>query len=294
MSRLIPPASALGLACVVVLSACGAGSGATGATSAGTTSPTSAAGNGQGGAGQGGAGQGRFPGVNGLVAAVDGQTLQVQGNGMQTAVIFTSATKFTAERPAKRSDVTVGSCVMVGNGSSGQSAASTPATPPTTEVAASVSITPAVAGSCTSGRAAFGGGPGGGFPGRTGGTQPTGQRTGGTGRPGGVRGGTFGQVTAVTATGFDVKSTLPNGAGAATATATPSTRVVHVTTTASTTYTRTGAATSAAAAVGTCVTATGTSDQTGALQARAINVRPAVDGTCSVGFGRQAGATTNG
>jgi hypothetical protein len=97
----------------------------------------------------------------------------------------------------------------------------------------------------------------------------------------------------VTATGFDVKSTFRNGAGA-TATATPTTRVVHVTTTASTTYTRTAAATSEAAAVGTCVTATGTSDQTGALTARTINVRPAVNGACSLGFGRPAGATTNG
>lgn len=286
MSRLIRPASALGLAGVVMLSACGAGSGATGATSASTTSPTSAAGN-----AQGGAGQGRFPGVNGLVAAVDGHTLQVQGNGIQTAVIYTSSTKFTAERPAKRSDVTVGSCVMVRSAATGQSAS---ATPSSTEVAASVSITPAVAGSCTAGRAAFGGGfggPGGGFPGRTGGTRPTGQRTG-TGRPGGFRGGAFGQVTAVTATGFDVKSASRNGGGAATAT--PTTRVVHVTTTASTTYTRTAAATSAAAAVGTCVTATGTSDQTGALTARDINVRPAVNGACSLGFGRPAGATTNG
>lgn len=293
MSRLIRPASALGFVCVLVVSACGAGSGTSGATSASTTSPTSAA-----GSSQGAPGQGRFPGVNGLVAAVDGHTLQVQGNGMQTAVNFTAATKFTAELTAKRSDVKVGSCVMVRSTATGQSAT---ATPPTSEVAASVSITPAVGGACTAGRAAFGGGVGGfgggGFAGRSGGTPPTGQRTG---RPGGLRGGggAFGQVTAVTATGFDVTSTVRNraatGTGTATGTATPTTRVVHVTTTASTTYTRTAPATSQAAAVGTCVTATGTSDQTGALTAKVINVRPAVNGACGFGFGRPGGGTTNG
>ena len=73
-----------------------------------TSAPTGAAGAG----GAGGAGQ-RQPGVNGLVAAVNGSTMQVQTRTDQTAVTWTDATTFTKVAAATLADVTVGSCVTV-------------------------------------------------------------------------------------------------------------------------------------------------------------------------------------
>ncbi|QGN57974.1 hypothetical protein [Nostocoides sp. HKS02] len=266
-------------AAALLLAACGGGSaGASGATTSAPSATT-----GQGGGRFGG---GVFPGASGLVAAVDGTTLQVQGGGTQTAVTWTASTRFTSQVPAKLSDVRVGSCVMVRSSNTG-------ATPqPPTVQAVSVAISPSVAGTCDAGAA------------RGGRARPSGSPSGqptGTGRPGGARGfggfgGAFGIVKSVSGTSFTVDATTARRS-AATATATPpAVRTVQVTTTSATTYTKTIAATAKAAAVGTCVVALGKADDTGAISATSVTVRPAVNGACAGvggrGFGGPAGNTT--
>jgi hypothetical protein len=66
---------------------------------------------------------------------------------------------------------------------------------------------------------------------------------------------------------------------------------VSVTTSTQTTYTKTVATTAKAAAVGTCVTAEGKADDTGAITATSIAVRPADNGSCSQGFARGVAPT---
>jgi hypothetical protein len=246
---------------------------------------------GQGGYGAGGQGggqgAGRFPGANGLVAAISGKTLQVQGQSGQTAVTYTGSTSFTAQVTAKVSDVVAGSCVVVmpvqDSGSSSSGSADTTQTAIT---AASVRITPAQNGTCDGG---FGGARGdrpSGAPSGMPTDLPSGAPSGApsgmpSGRPGG-RGmfGAFGKVLAAADNGFTVMSSAPGGSsGSSTST------TVNVTVTADTTYTATRTATAKALAVGKCVSANGQSDDTGAVTAQRITVSDAVDGQCTGGFG---------
>lgn len=278
----------------LLLSACGGSGNAASPTSAGSSTTQASAGL---GAPQGGT---RPPGVSGLVAAVDGRILQVQGTDTQTSVTWSSSTRFTREAAATAAAVVVGSCVIV----RGAPATGTGATDPAAPVAAmSVAVSAAVGGECTggfarggAGRGGFAGGPTGALPDTTG-PRPSDAPSGRFGPGPGVGGGrgAFGRVTAVTAAGFTVVSTVPvRAGGTATAGPTATTRTVTVTTSRATTYTVTVTATAKAAAVGTCVTAQGPSDDTGAVQATSIAVRPAVDGTCSQGFGRDQAAPTGG
>ena len=310
MSTLTRTPWAATLASVVLLVAGCGGRGDGGAAA----SPTSSSGSTTQGAlgGAGSAGRARFPGASGLVAAVNGTTLQVQGNNTQTAVSYTSRTTFTSQVAAVSADVVVGACVMV----RGEGATETPpSTPSSTRplAASSITITPAVHGECRAGSGRGGAGdlPRGGGPGAPpGGTVPsggpsgtrTGRPTDGAmgGRPGGF-GGAFGKVTAVSAGGFTVTSTVverPAGAGPASPGSSPSahTRTVIVTTSAQTTFTKTVSTTAKAAAVGTCVTAEGKADDTGAIAATSVAVRPAENGSCTQGFPRGAARTgaTNG
>ncbi|MDU0314748.1 hypothetical protein RKE38_13700 [Phycicoccus sp. M110.8] len=271
---------ATALACAtLLLAACGSAAGAGSSASATTSAarPTGGA----------GGGQGQFPGASGLVAAVQGRTLQVQGASSQTAVTWAAGTTFTRVVPTTAAAVRVGACVQVRSGQ--QPGASAPATQ---LVAASVMVSTPVKGTCSV-AAAFGGrgaGPG------QGGPRPSGTRTGVPGRGfGGAFGGVFGSVASVGAGSFVVTATVPQRGGTDTTTATPGTapRTVTVTTTAATTYTTTVPATAAAAKVGTCVTARGRADSTGAIAATAITVRPAVGGQCT-GFGRPGSGVGRG
>jgi hypothetical protein len=261
------------------LAACGGNGSQASATQQGGQEGQSTQQGGASGAGRGGAG--RFPGANGLVAAISGKTLQVQGQSGQTAVTYTASTTFSAQVAAKLADVTVGSCVQV---TAPQDAASSGAggstTAPTAITAATVRITAATDGSCT--RGGFGGG--------TPGDRPSGAPSGmPTARPSGAPGaggrgfggvGAFGQVKAVSGTGFTVTAQQPGPNGDS-----GQTREVTVTVSADTSYTTTKAATAAALAVGKCVSATGQSDDTGAVAARRISVSDAVNGQCTGGFG---------
>jgi hypothetical protein len=279
-------AGAAACSALLFVSACGGG---TSATAGALAAPTTASSGGAGGDSANGA-RG-FPGATGLLAQIDGTTLQVQGADAQTAVTYSSTTSFTNTVAAKLSSVVVGACVQArsarptsGTGGSAPTAAPSASSGPI--VAASVEISAAVNGSCST----FGGlrTPGARPPGATGG--PTSGRTRGPGAGGNGFGGNgfggfvgFGKVTAVNGSSFTIESSRPqNGSGT---TAVPTTRTVQ--TSAATTYTRTEAASAKALVVGLCVTALGKSSDTGSIAATSILLRPAENGSCSSGLGRR-------
>ena len=271
------PYAGFAVVTALALAACGpsSGSGDAGAPAgASTSAPTGTAG--------GGAGGQRPPGVNGLIAAVTGSTMQVQTRTDQTAVTWNDSTTFTTTASATLADVTVGACVTVLEpASSGSATTSGSGSGPATSVtAASVDVRPAVNGQCTG----FGATPPGGAP--TG--SPTTGAAGGRGSGEVGRRALAGQVTAVSGDTITVQETLrPRGTD--TATATPTTATVTVTTNASTTYTAQESAAASAVTVGECATALGKADDTGAVTATSISVRPATNGNCTTGFGGPGG-----
>ena len=96
-----------------------------------------------------------------------------------------------------------------------------------------------------------------------------------------------GQVTAVNGSSFTV--TLSSAASGATESQTS-----VVTTSDKTTITQEKTLNAKAVKVGLCTTATGKADSTGAVTATTVALRPAVDGTCSFGFGRPSGQRSDG
>jgi hypothetical protein len=271
--NVLPPAALLlPTAALLLVAACSSGG------TASATNNSTPAGN---GSSQAGGRPGGTPGVGGLVAAIDGSTLQVQANNAQTAVTYTAATKFTATVPATAADVKAGVCVTVRP--PGTPGASTQPSPPsgtaTTVTAGAVTVSEPVSGKCQG----AGGRPGGVRPGGTRPSTPPSSRPSGGNRRGGSGGfGAFGTVKSVTSGGFTVEQ-----AAFGSASASPTT--ITVTATGSTSYTRTAAAAASAVAVGKCVTAIGKADDTGTVQATAIAVRPAENGACAVGFGGPRG-----
>jgi hypothetical protein len=91
----------------MLVAGCGGGTSATGNAAVAPT--TSAPGNGAAGAAGGAP---AFPGATGLLAQINGQTLQVQGTRAQTAVTYSASTTFTNTVAAKLSDIVVGVCVQ--------------------------------------------------------------------------------------------------------------------------------------------------------------------------------------
>jgi hypothetical protein len=290
-------------ATMALLAACGNGSTAAASSSPATNNST---GTGSGAAGQGAA---RTPGVSGQIAAVSGKTLQVQGASSQTAVTYTTSTAVSQIVSAKQSDLAVGKCVSVTpvqTGATGATGAAPDMSAPIT--AASVSISDAVNGSCMRGAGGMGGGLGGGHRGGTGATGATGAAgnftppagaTGATGARGGFGGGGFGaNGTVASISGDTMTVTMTQrtpGATGATGAAATTTVTRTVTLNSSTTYTETQKAADSALTVGKCVSAIGSTDSTtGAVTANSITIRPAVNGSCSTGFGgrgnRGAGA----
>lgn len=248
--------------------------------------------------------QGQFPGASGKVAAVADNTAQVQGQSGQVAVTWNGSTTFTKQVSAQLADVRVGTCVMVQSDDQTTGDLTTAPAAPTAITAATVRIAEAAEdGSCAGGF----GGPGGGQRLRLNGNgqppagAPSGMPTdvpgGGTDRPQAraAFGGAFGEVTALSATGFTVTSSLPqlDGDGAASG-STPSMQETEVAVTVSgtTTYTTTGAGSADDVKVGSCLRAEGTADDTGAVTATTVAITPATNGECTGGFRRVGGATT--
>lgn len=272
---------------VITLAACGNSGTSTATANPANPTPTASAG---AGAGAGANASQQIPGVSGLVAAIAGKTLQVQGASTQTAVTYNTKTRFTATIAGSAADVKVGSCVTVTEPTSTAASSPTTSTPATKVTAGRVSVTAAVNGSCVRG---------GGFGGGFGGARPSGSPTftptprasdapgAGQGRRAGGFGGTSGKVTSVSGSSFVVAST---GFGQA-----ATTTSVTVTTSPTTTFTTTQTATSTAVATRKCVTALGTADSTGALTATSISVRPAENGACTTrARGARPNAGTNG
>lgn len=238
----------------------------------------------------------RAPGASGLLAAIDGTTLQVQDTSSQTAVTYSAATTFTQTVPATAADLAVGLCAMVRSVDPGATSPTSPTSPsatptrPTALTATSVTLSRPVNGSCTPAL----GGPGGG-PGRFQGTPPPGapDRIRPSGAPGsgrrfggGFGSGAVGMVTQVHGGTFVLASTRPAGRDS---TAAPTTTDVTVTVTSTTTWTLEKKTTAAALRTGTCVTARGRADSSGTVAATSISIRPASGGTCTGGFGPRNG-----
>lgn len=254
-------------ALALALAACG-GSSPAPAANTGGSSQAPGGGNRTGG--------GAPPGVFGSIAAMSGQTLQVQNpQSGQTAVTYDGSTKITNSVTGALSDVTNGECVTVNGTSSGQGKP---------VAATAVTITQAGANGCSFGN---------------GGQRPSGSnvpRPSGSNRPrpsgspnpsagnnpaGGPR--AFGAVTAVSATGFTVHSTFGT-----------TTSDVTVTVTSATTYTKTVTADASVLVVGACVAAQGKADDTGAVAATSIAVSKAGPNGCTGGFRGGAGGFGGG
>lgn len=267
------------------LSGCGS-SAASDAAGTGTggqqgSEATGQSGGGRGVGGQGGSGGGRG---SGKVAAVSGSTAQVQNQSEQVAVTWTAKTTFARQVVTKAAALKVGDCVVAlpaQSDAAAQDDSSDSGTADAPVTAATVRITAPVNGSCSRGTRAGGGTPPSGAPsgasGRGEGQSGSGVRGG---RPGGF--GAFGQVTAISGSGFTVESQVPDSS-AASSSGTPSTTAV--TTSAATTWSTTEKATAKAVTVGQCVTSLGQAGATGAVAAVSITVSAPVDGACTTGFG---------
>jgi len=186
--------------------------------------------------------------VKGLIASVAGNSFQVTKHDNSNATVdFTGTTKVTELEPAALTDVAAGSCVKV------RPTQEVPAGQPVT--AASVRVVPAVNGACPQGKPSA-------ESSTT--TAPSGAPS--PAKPRAIRG------SVVSASGNTVKITSTNTAGNATQTT--------VTVDDKTKYTKLSSATSDAITQGKCVKALGTNDSSGALQATAVRLYPAVDGKC--------------
>jgi hypothetical protein len=241
------------------------------------------------GAGRGGA----APTAYGMAAAIAGNSVEVQDPATgQVTVTFGSNTGFSQTKSATMAALAVGDCVTaIGQRSGSASPAasgSAGANRPSSFTAASVSIEPAVNGSCTAG--GFGGG-GGGFTRPSGSPRPSGSFSRGAGG-GGFGGGGFGGLAngKVSQLSGDTMSVLVTGRGG------QSDTTDQVTLTASTTYTQTVTVSSTALKVGECVTAIGSTGSTGSVSATRITLSTPGANGCTTGFGRrpQAGSSSTG
>lgn len=293
-------------ALAIVLAGCSSSSQQ--ATAGGSPAATSSAGTQGGGqaGGQGGRfgqnGTGAIPGTFGLIAEVDGTTLQVQSQSEQTAVSYTSKTSIEQIKAVSSKDIAAGWCAVVVS-SARQSAS--PGTLPSKITATTVSLTKATSSGC-----GFGGAPGqaGGFGGRA---RPSGAPTNfpgrrptarPTNRPGGApngRAGGFGtfasgRITKVSGSGFVIDA-VSRVRGSQSSQPSPSTKAVTVSVSGSTKITMQQTAKSSAIKQGECVRATGKADSTGAVAATGLVLSSATNGTCTPtgfgGFGGRRGGT---
>lgn len=227
--------------------------------------------------------QRRFPGADGKVAAVSGSTAQVQSQADgQVAVTWNGSTTFTQQVAGSLADVKVGTCVVALPAASATDSGSGSDSATTAVTATTVTVTAKTGGTCADGF----GGPGGpnGQPPRLEGQGPDGRLPEGASPPQGrIRFGGFGaagEVTAVTANGFTVKSVRPAGMPSEGSTPTTEETQVSVTVTGATTYTKTVPGAAADVKVGLCLRADGTADSTGAVTAKTVALSNPTGGEC--------------
>ena len=202
-----------------------------------------------------------LPGAGGKIAAVDGTTLQVQSvMGGQVAVTFDADTDFTEQVAVDASALKVGDCVMVlGEGEGTVAATSVMVTTPGDDGCMPSRPEGAPAGAPDQPP------PGMGSEGAAPGELPDGAV---------MMRGAFGEVTAVSKTGFTVETTPPGSDESSSQ---------RVTTSADTTWQATVVSTSKAVEVGRCAVAQGDRDDTGAISATSIAISDAVGGECLAG-----------
>lgn len=257
--------------------------------------------------------QTRMNGTYGLIAAISGTTLQVQGSSGQTAVSYSDSTTVTEQKAGTVADLVVGACATVRSdqptgASAGGPSSAAPASDPSAVAAASITVAPSEDGQCSAMGGATGGRGGpvggqGGMPsgeprardgatppaepsaGQGGGARPSAAPSRGSGAPGGGAPGAGaggggaggGMVTGIIESVGEgtvtVKASRPGSDEAQTTT---------VTYTDSVAVTVTVDATASALQVGRCALATGKPDDTGAVPATAIRVSDAVDGACTM------------
>jgi hypothetical protein len=281
---LITAAGALAIGAALVLSGCSSHASTSSAAATPGGEQPAAQGQGQGQGQGGGLAGGAGTGTSGKIAAISGNTLQVQSSSDQTAVKFGSSTKITQTVNVSLSAVKVGECVTANAfptaaASSSSSSSSSTSSPAASTVVTNVSISQPTAGSCTNAFGARGG---------AGGTRPSNRPSfSASNRPSSGRtfGGQFsaptsGKVTAVSgssitidALDFQTRKTSPK----------------TVTVTSATKYTETKAATSSALTVGKCVLARGSADDSGSVTATSIAVSSPVNGSCTAGFAGRGG-----
>lgn len=218
------------------------------------------------------------PGAFGTAAAVSGSTLEVQNPTTgQVTVNMSPSTTFTQTVPATAADLVTGVCVAA---NAGPGATATPGQPFT---ARTVAISQPGANGCTPQAGGLGGARAGngGAGGGGGGSGTTAPANGRNGNGNGARrfAGAFGKVASVSAPSFVVQGNSRNGAA----------RTTTVTTDASTTFTKVVGAAQSNLAVGQCIAATGPSDQTGAVTANSIAIRPPGPNGCFTGRGGPGG-----
>ncbi|MBK7820933.1 MAG: hypothetical protein IPJ61_07585 [Tessaracoccus sp.] len=219
----------------------------------------------------------RMPGVQGLIAQIDGSTMQVQGSDGQTAVAWTDDTTFTRQAAGSAEDILAGACITAfGDAAEGSDGVR----------ATRVTLTDAVDGECSAFGGVFPGGggtPPSGMPsdapqppdgqaGEAGGTPPSGAPSGGPGGAG-IGNVVSGEVVRVDGSTITVEQ-APPGADATTAT---------FTLTDDATITATVDANAEDAIVGQCVSTQGETDDVGAVTATTIRLSEAVDGQCTGG-----------
>jgi hypothetical protein len=187
--------------------------------------------------------------VSGMIASVSGDVIQVSQQTGTATVDFTPSTKITEVTPGQLTDITAGSCVVVIP--SRESADTGGAT-----TAQFVRVSPAVDGKCPEPKHPAGAPASGG---------PAGHRP--------LRG------TVASVTGNTIAVTGVDASG--------STSQTNVSVTDTTKYTKQSATDAQALAQGKCVAARGTKDDSGTLQATAINVQSADNGTCPQPAGRR-------
>jgi hypothetical protein len=260
--------AAASVAAALVLSACGGSSGANPPPSS-AASPSSSAGAGQR-APSGG------PAASGKVAAISGTTMQVQNQETgQVAVSWSASTKFRHQVAVTVADVKAGDCVAAVAPSGTDSSA-------TSFTATTLTISPAVNGSCAAGGSGGSGGSGGG---RFTGAPPSGFPSGKvpSGLPSGVQGRPIAAVAAGKVTSVS-GSTLVIAAGQFGSGSTSTTNKT-VTVDGKTKITTEAATTSTSLKVGKCVTAQGKADPAGTVAATSVRITDPTNGQCALFFG---------
>ncbi|MHB1787735.1 MAG: hypothetical protein ACYCS7_16680 [Acidimicrobiales bacterium] len=226
------------------------------------------------------------PSAFGQLAAVSGQTLEVQNpQSGQVTVNLTSATVITQTVTATASDLASGECVAATG------------TKDTSGVISAAAVTISQPGptGCTRSLRGQRGGFGGGSGGLRGGSARSGvHATGRAGQP--RRSASFavalGKVSSISGTTVQVQVRPPTSTTTTRAARTPITPASSFTFSSTTRWTKVLVAGPSALVVGQCVSAFGPSDSTGAVTARTLAIHPAGPNGCSRGLRPSSGGTT--